>query len=202
MMTALAILLLAPAPSVAGLYQSQTMEVGAAIELQKSGHFRYQLDYGAVSEHAEGGWSFDGTTVRLTTMPAPKQPSFELVRDDPGPVGEVWLKLEPPGFGDGYRLDAIATDASGQKGRVTTDDDGRVEAGSHKLTSIDPVVPVYGMVAGHFPLSPERGHRLLLRFRANDLNTAAFDREPLGLTPHGLILNRYDSEIRFIRVRP
>ena len=101
-----------------------------------------------------------------------------------------------------YRLDAIATDASGQKGRVTTDDDGRVEAGSHKLTSIDPVVPVYGMVAGHFPLSPDRGHRLLLRFRANDLNTAAFDREPLGLTPHGLILNRYDSEIRFIRVRP
>ena len=87
-------------------------------------------------------------------MPAPKQPSFELVRDDPAPVGEVWLKLEPPGFGDGYRLDAIATDAAGQKGRVTTDDDGRVEAGSHKLTSIDPLVPVYGMRGGSFPAQP------------------------------------------------
>ena len=36
------------------------MEVGAALELQKNGHFRYQLDYGAVSEHAEGDWTFDG----------------------------------------------------------------------------------------------------------------------------------------------
>ena len=39
---------LAPAPAMAGFYQSQTMEVGAALELQKNGHFRYQLDYGAV----------------------------------------------------------------------------------------------------------------------------------------------------------
>jgi hypothetical protein len=201
-MLALATLLLAPVTSIAGLYQSQTMEVGAALELQKSGHFRYQLDYGAVSEHAEGAWTFDGKTVLLTTRPSPKLPHFDLVRDEPAPAGEVWLNLEPPGFGDGYRLDALATDASGQKGRVNTDAEGRVEAGNHKLTSIEPLVPVYGIPAGHFSLSPERGHRLLLRFRANDLNTAAFDREPLALTPRGLILNRYDSEIRFIRVRP
>jgi len=31
---------------------------------------------------------------------------------------------------------------------------------------------------------------------------AAFDREPRDLTPKGLVLNRYGSEIRFIRVRP
>lgn len=201
-MVAAAALLLAPTAAVAGLYQSQTMEVGAALELQKNGHFRYQLDYGAVSEHAEGDWSFDGKTVRLTTRPAPRKPVFELVRDDPAPAGQVPMKMEPPGFGDGYRLDAIATDIAGEKGRVTTDDQGRVEAGNHKLTAIDPLVPVYGTVAGHFQLSPDRGHRLLLRFHANDLNTAAFDREPLALTPRGLALNRYDSEIRFIRVRP
>jgi hypothetical protein len=112
------------------------------------------------------------------------------------------MTLEPPGFGDGYRLDAIATDASGEKGRVTTDDEGLVEAGGHKLVAIDPLVPVYGAVAGHFPLSSDRGHRLLLRFHANDLGTASFDREPLAVTPRGLVLNRYDSEIRFIRVRP
>jgi len=187
---------------MAGFYQSQTMEVGAALELQKNGHFRYQLDYGAVSEHAEGDWTFDGNAVHLTTKPAPRQPSFELVRDDPAPVGQVSMAVEPPGFGDGYRLDAIATDIAGQKGRVTTDDEGRVKAGDHKLTAIDPLVPVYGTVAGHFPLGADRGHRLLLRFHANDLNTAAFANEPLALTPGGLVLDRYDSEIRFIRVRP
>ena len=203
-MTSLVALLLAPAASVAGFYQAQQMEVGAAVELQKSGHFRYQLDYGAVSEHAEGDWTFDGKTVRLTTKPAPRQPSFELVRDDPAPAGEIVMSLEPPGFGgEGYRLDAIATDAaSGEKGQVTTDDQGKVEAGTHKLSAVDPLVPVYGNVGGHFPLSAGRGHHLLLRFRVNDLGTAAFDREPLTLTPRGLVFNRYDAEIRFIRVRP
>ena len=195
---------LAPAASMAGLYRSQQMEIGAALELRKDGHFRYQLDYGAVSEHASGDWSFDGRIVRLTTKPAPRKPSFELVRDDPAPAGEVSIAIEPPGFGaDGYLLDAIVTDASsGEKGLVTTDDDGRVLAGSHKLTVIEPMVPVYGDVGGRFPLSGERGHHLLLRFHANDLGTAAFDREPLQSTPRGLVLKRYESEIRFIRVRP
>src|SRR3954465_6065523 len=106
MLTALLWLAAAPAhSSVAGLYQSQTMEVGAALELQKNGHFRYQLDYGAVSEQAEGDWTSDGKTVWLTTRPKPVPPSFELVRDDPAPAGEVMMSIEPSGFGaDGYRL--------------------------------------------------------------------------------------------------
>ena len=205
-MQLIAILLAAAAPPhpVTGLYQAHQMEVGAALELKKDGHFRYQLDYGAVSEHAEGDWSFDGKTVRLTTRPAPKTPSFELVRDDPAPIGELAMSLEPPGFGqEGYRLDAVGTDAAtGEKGLVTTDEGGRVLAGAHKLSAIDPLVPVYGSVGGHFVLSAERGHRLLLRFHANDIDTAAFNRQPLALTGNDLVLNRYDSEIRFIRVQP
>src|SRR3954451_9981029 len=122
----LAMLLFAAAPaqpSMVGFYQAQQMEVGAALELQKSHHFRYQLDYGAVSEEAEGDWTFDGKIVRLSTLPRPTPPTFEVVRDDPAPAGEISMTVEPPGFGaEGYRLDAIATDAvSGQKGLVTTD---------------------------------------------------------------------------------
>ena len=77
-----------------------------------------------------------------------------------------------------------------------------VEAGSHKLSAIDPLIPVYDTIAGHIPLSQDRGHKLLLRFHANDIGTAAFEGERLALTPRGLVLNRYESEIRFIRVRP
>src|SRR5438067_6222591 len=119
-MVGVATVLLAPA-TVAGLYQAQQMEVGAALELRKNHHFRYQLDYGAVSEQAEGDWAFDGKTVRLTTRPKPKVAAFELVRDDPAPAGEIDIAIEPPGFGaGGYRLDAVGTDAaSGQKGLVT-----------------------------------------------------------------------------------
>jgi hypothetical protein len=201
-MVVIAALLLAPAAAVAGLYQAQQMEVGAALELKPNGHFRYQLDYGAVSEQAEGDWTFDGKTVRLTTRPPPHQPSFELVRDEPAPDGEIALTVEPPGFGaEGYRLRAIGTDAaSGEKGLVATDDQGRVEAGGHKLSAVEPLVPVYGTPGGRFALSPGRGHRLLLRFHANDLGKAAFDAEPLALTPRGLVLNRYETQIRFIRM--
>ena len=200
-MQPLALLLAAPA-SIAGFYQAHQMEVGAALELQKNGHFRYQLDYGAVSESAEGDWTFDGKTVRLTSRPKPNPPSFDVVRDDPAPEGEVTITVEPPGFGaEGYRIDAIGTDAaSGEKGLVTTDSQGRVEAGGHKLSAIQPLVPVYDTPTSEIPLAAGRGHHLLLRFHANDLGRAAFDREPLALTPRGLVLNRYETEIRFIRV--
>ena len=195
----------APAPpqAVAGLYQAHQMEVGAALELKSDGHFRYQLDYGAVSEQAEGDWAFDGKTVRLTSNPMPREPSFELVRDDPAPAGELAMTLEPPGFGEGYRLDAVAVDAtSGEKGLVSAGNDGRVDSGGHRLASVDPLVPVYGMAGGHFTLSGDRGHRLLLRFHANDLGRAAFRSEPLAVASGALVLQRYATEIRFVRVRP
>lgn len=54
------------APSVTGFYRSNQMEVGAALELDPDGRFMYQLDYGAVSEAAEGTWTSDGATVFLT----------------------------------------------------------------------------------------------------------------------------------------
>ncbi len=52
--------------SVAGYYEAHQMEVGAALQLDADGRFRYQLDYGAVSEAAEGRWTSDGKTVLLT----------------------------------------------------------------------------------------------------------------------------------------
>jgi hypothetical protein len=135
-MQLLTLLLVAAPASVAGLYQAQQMEVGAALELQKGGHFRYQLDYGAVSEQAEGDWSFDGKTVRLTTMPMPRQPNHELVRDDPAPKGELTMTVEPPGFGADYRVDAVAVDAAtGEKGLVTTESNGRVDTGGRAPVS-------------------------------------------------------------------
>ena len=198
------LIVLTRASALAGLYQAQQMEVGAALELRKNGHFRYQLDYGAVSEQAQGDWRVDGNTVRLTTRPAPRLPSFQLVRDDPAPPGEIIILLEPPGFGaEGYRIDGIGTDASnGQRGMVEADSEGRINSGNHKLSAIEPLVPVYETIGGHFALASGRGHRLLLRFHANDLGKAAFDREPLALTSGGLVLKRYGAEIRFVRVRP
>src|SRR4051794_23210278 len=93
------ILLLAAVPqpaadSVAGLYQSQQMEIGAALELEKNGRYRYQLDYGAVSESASGTWTFDDRDVRLTSAPLPRQPDFVLVEDRPAPRCEISISVD------------------------------------------------------------------------------------------------------------
>ena len=66
MMLAALLLAMADAPGLTGFYMAHQIEVGAALQLDEDGKFQYQLDYGAVSEAAEGNWSSDGTTVYLT----------------------------------------------------------------------------------------------------------------------------------------
>ena len=66
MIIAAMLLALADASPVSGFYRSNQMEIGAAIQLDDDGRFQYQLDYGAVSESAEGNWSSDGQSVYLT----------------------------------------------------------------------------------------------------------------------------------------
>jgi hypothetical protein len=63
-------------------------------------------------------------------------------------------------------------------------------------------MPVYGPTGDIFHLSPDRGHKLLIRFHHNDLGKAAFKAQPLTLDGSALVLSRYDAEIRFLRVRP
>ena len=66
MIIAALVLAAAEPPPVTGFYRSNQMEIGAALELEEDGKFQYQLDYGAVSESAEGNWSSDGVNVYLT----------------------------------------------------------------------------------------------------------------------------------------
>ncbi|MEA3057492.1 MAG: hypothetical protein QOF34_307 [Sphingomonadales bacterium] len=199
-------LLAAPPPaaaSPAGLYELHQMEMGGGLELQADGHFRYALSYGAVDEEAAGDWTFDGKTVRLTSNPMPKAPSFELVRDDPAPKGELYLTLEDPGFQWGHPLEAIASDANKHGFAISADDSGRVDlSGRPAIVAVAPEMPVYGPTGDVFPLSGDRGHRLLFRFHANDLGKARFDRQELRRDGPDLLMERYDTSLRFAKIRP
>jgi hypothetical protein len=189
--------------SPAGLYETHQMEVAAGLELKPGGHFRYALSYGAVDEEAEGDWSFDGKTVRLTSKPMPKAPSFELVRDDPAPKGELSLTLEDPGFEWGHPLEALAKGESGEFFEISADDSGRVDlSGKTSVRAIAPEMPVYGPTGQVFNLSADRGHKLTFRFHRNDLGKAGFDHEQLRVDNGDLLLDRYDTVFRFVKVRP
>lgn len=210
MITGLAALLLAAAAahhpaglSVAGLYQVHQMEMGGALELQKNGHFRYAFTYGAVDEEGKGDWTFDGKAVHLTSNPMPKRPAFELVRDDPAPKGELYMTLEDPGFEWGHPLEAMVTPDMKTGAEVSADDSGRVElGGAPAVAAIAPMMPVFGSTGDIFPLSQDRGHRLLFRFHRNDLGQAIFKDERLVRDGPNLVLLRYDAKVRFMRARP
>jgi hypothetical protein len=51
-------------------------------------------------------------------------------------------------------------------------------------------------------LTSDRGHRLLFRFHANDFGRAAFKNQPLARKDGDLLLERYDTTFRFVKVRP
>jgi len=188
--------------SPAGLYEIRQMEMAGGLELKPDGHFRYALSYGAVDEAGEGNWTFDGKAVLLTSKPMPKEPSFELVRDDPAPKGELYLKLEDPGFQWGQPFEVIATPDLKSGFEISADESGKVDlAGKPPIIAISPKMPIYGSTGQIFKLSGDRGHRLLFRFHRNDLGKVAFKREPLTRDGPNLHLKRWDTDIRFIRVQ-
>jgi hypothetical protein len=71
------------APSaLAGSYQTSQMEVGAMLELKADGTFRYMLDYGAVSEAAEGHWTAKDGVVHLDSDPLAMDLMTQIERSD------------------------------------------------------------------------------------------------------------------------
>lgn len=183
---------------LAGLYEIRQMEMAGGLELQPNGHFRYALEYGAASEQGEGDWTVSGNSVLLTSNPVPNAPDFELVKDEPAAAGELYVTLDPPGFGGWTgRLDLLVTIA-GMHDPVPMEagEDGRVPLEGMVATAIRPLVPIYGIAGREIPLA-HGGHRLLVRFHANDLGKAVFDKEPLAIEDGNLLMRRFDAVIRF-----
>jgi len=196
-------LLLAAAPaagtgSVAGMYEIRQMEMAGGLELKPDGHFRYALEYGAASERGEGRWTVRDGRILLTSDPMPKSPSFDVLKDEPAPAGQLWLELAPPGFGDfTTNLEMVATFKDGSRDQVRDDGDGHMPTAGKMPVSIQVIVPIYGNLSPPIPLSADRGHRLTLRFMPNDLGKARFDGEPLTREGDTLLLYRYDAKIIF-----
>lgn len=207
MIAAAALLLLAfaqPSPtSLPGLYVTDQMEMAGALELQKNGHFRFQFDYGAVSDSAEGDWTLDGSTVRLTSKPMPKLPDFALVSDEPAPVGEIYVAIEDSRFGTWTPLTVEMTvDGIDHPILSYADDDGRLHApDGHRILAVKMLMPANETGGAPVQVGSAVGHRLLFRLEPNDIGTAAFQAEPLTVEGSSMVMHRYDTEIVFRRAK-
>jgi len=183
---------------LAGLYVTRQMEMAGALELRSDGRFRYQLDYGAASEMAEGDWTVRDGKVQLTSNPMPKLPDFSLVADEPAAEGELYVHIEESGF-SWSPIDVLVTlEGSGEVVPLQAGAGGLVPLpAGQRATSLRLVVPVYSIAGTPVPLSPGKGHRLLFRFQPNELGKAAFRSEPLAIDGGSLVMRRYDTTIVF-----
>ncbi len=198
-------LLAAPStPSPAGTYAIHQMEMAGGVELQPGGHFRYGFTYGAVDESAEGDWRLDGDTVRLTSKPMPVEPTFDLISDTPAPKCTLSLAVDWGKFGWSSAPDVLVAFVDSLKALhlARADETGTVHLENCAVTTLIPIVPMFGVPGAPLMLSPATGHRLSLRFRPNDLGHIAFRDEPLKLDGTGLVMERYDTQIRFLRDAP
>jgi hypothetical protein len=190
--------------SPAGLYEIRQMEMGGGLELKADGHFRYALTYGAVDEEGEGDWTSDGKTIRLTSNPMPKQPSFELLSDAPAEKCTLSLSVDWGRFSWSSAPDILVTYEGSPKELhfLQADEKGSVQLPNCAVSSVLPIVPMFDIPGAPLPLASTSGHKLSLRFVPNDLGHVAFRGEPLKIDGSALVMHRFDAEIRFIRVRP
>ena len=187
-------------PSFAGTYEIHQMEMGGGLELRADGHFRYALTYGAVDEEGEGDWTADGQTVRLTSRPMPKEPTFDVIKDSPAPKCTLTISVDWGKFGWSSAPDALLTypDAPRELHFAQADETGALHPEKCPVDSIMPLVPMFGIPGQPLKLSPSTGHNLALRFVPNDLGHVAFRGEPLKIDGSALVMERYDAEIRFL----
>lgn len=87
-------LALADPATLPGFYIGNQMEMAAAIELEPDGRFAYALDYGAVSETAEGRWRLEGDALLLTVEKSQGAGSGANLATTPLAVSGNGLRLE------------------------------------------------------------------------------------------------------------
>jgi hypothetical protein len=182
--------------SLAGTYDGGQMEVAAQLLLKADGHFNYELAYGALDEIAEGTWEVKFGAAYLTTVPAVVPPRFVVESDTPEPKGGLWIKISsgPVMEGAPQRIYLIYG-PNEEQGMAEVAADGHLPLPDKRMpTAIVPEIPVYPIMSKPIPLTAG-GHRLVLRFQANDIGKADFRAQRLGIEGGVLVMPRRDLEL-------
>lgn len=187
--------------ALAGRYDGGQSEVAAGLVLRADGHFLYRLSYGALDEEARGTWEARDGRVLLTTRPAVRPPRFEVLRDEPVLDGGLYVKLDEPRLLRASPLRLRLFYGPGDPPlEADTDADGRVRLpDSRRPAAFQPLLPAYPADFAPIPFIGKAGHRLTLRFEANDIGKADFRDEPLAIEGDRLLLPRHGRILRFQR---
>ena len=187
---------------LAGVYNSQQMEIGAELDLSADGHFKYALAYGALDEEAQGTWAVSGNSVLLTSQ-AVTPPRFTLVGQEAGPANTLHIALDvPQGLSRQY-FSALVHTKDGRDQELQFSEDGLDWdfTADNPPTALRIGFPVYEVASDPLKLEGHSGYDLHFSFAPNDLGKVAFDKTPLQITGGGLELQQHGQAIRLIKAK-
>jgi hypothetical protein len=185
----------------AGRYRvAEGPDTAGGLELRADGRFVYGLSEGALDEHAEGKWSDQGGTIRLTTEPKPTPPEFTRGADRAGADAPTILTTFP----DGREIGGI--DFRFGLG------DGSVIAGYTQyygwtfapgdvqpIRWVELAEPIHGVSSPRFAIDPPASGGLVFVIAPNDIGTVDFDSAELERRGDDFVLHRGDRELRLVR---
>ena len=187
----------------AGRYRvAEGPDTAGMLELGADGRFRYQLSEGALDEGAEGAWSDDGGTIRLTTEPKPVPPSFSRARD--GGDGAATLKVI---LADGRELGGIdfrlgLSDGGSLAGYTQTEGWSFAEPQPGRtIRWVELYEPIHGVVSPRFEVDPPAAGGLVFILTPNDIGTVDFQAAELERGADDFTLHRGMRRLRFVRER-
>jgi hypothetical protein len=175
-------------------------DVASELILTADGHFAYGLSAGALDEHAEGLWTSDGTTVKLTTAPKPKPAEFSLKEATRTAQSRLHLRVTWPdgrgiagvdfiiGFGEGEPL----ADYTQEYGWDLSPDELRTPR------FVEFAIPMYQLKSQRFTLRPGDADNLTFVITPNDLGVVDFEQLPLAIGKDRLLMHRYGEILTYI----
>jgi hypothetical protein len=172
----------------------------AKLELKPEGRFSYTFTRGDQQETAEGRWRAGEDRVVLTGDPI-TAPAFVLGTNEA--LSEPVLRIEldlPNGLSRQYFTVAVRLADGTIVGRGFTDAPFELPTGTRNppvALRID--VPTLTLSSAEFTLGPGAGHRLHVRFAANDLGKVAFADTPLIERDGALVLPHAGGDLSLRR---
>jgi hypothetical protein len=188
----------------AGRYRvAEGPDSAGGLELRADGRFRYELSEGALDEHAEGRWSDEGGTIRLTTEPKPRPAEFARGADNPAadaPTLLTWLSDAREIGGIDFRFGLA--DGSVIAGYTQYDGWTFAPGKAQPIRWVELAEPIHGAASPRFAIDPPASGGLVFVLTPNDIGTVDFDRSELERRGDDFVLHRGTRELRLVRVKP
>ena len=176
-------------------------DVASELELRDDGRFAYALAAGALDERAEGRWTSDGTTVRLTTEPKPRPAVFTAGAARKTAEVPLTLKVTSP---DGHGIagvDLRVGFAAGPPVESYTQEYGWSLGPDEKRTPVwlELSIPMYGLASPRFPIAAAAANDLTFVLTPNDLGIVDFEGLPLTIGSGQLLMRRYGTTLTYVK---